>query len=148
MEWIDALGGNIVGLDTAPLIYFIERHPSYIAKLKPFFAAAERRDFRIVTSYVTLLEVLVHPFRIGRDDLVHEYRDILLRSQNLTAVPLGEEIAEEAARLRASFNVKTPDAIQLATAKIAGATSFLTNDETLPCPHGMSLLVVGRLPEV
>jgi predicted nucleic acid-binding protein len=122
VEWISALSGEVVGLDTAPLIYFIERHPSHIAKLKPFFAAAERREFRIVTSLVTLLEVLVHPLRSGRDDLVREYKDILLRSPSLTALPVDEAIAEEAARLRASQNLKTPDAIQLATAKIAGAT--------------------------
>lgn len=146
MEWIDALRGEIVGLDTAPLIYFIERHPSHAAKLKPFFAAAERREFRIVTSLVTLLEVLVHPLRNERDDLAREYRDILLRSPSLTALPLGEEIAEEAARLRASHSVKTPDAIQLATAKIAGATWFLTNDGNLPSLPGISLLVVDRLP--
>ena len=74
MEWIDALRGEVVGIDTAPLIYFIEKHPSHAAKLKPFFAAAEQREFRIVTSIVTLLEVLVHPLRSGRDDLVREYR--------------------------------------------------------------------------
>ncbi len=146
MEWIDALRGEIVGLDTAPLIYFIERHPAHSAKLKPFFAAAERREFRMVTSLVTLLEVLVHPLRNGRDDLAREYRDILFRSPSLTALPIGEEIAEEAARLRASHGVKTPDAIQLATAKIAGATWFLTNDGNLPSLPGISLLVVDRLP--
>ena len=148
MEWIDALRGEVVGIDTAPLIYFIEKHPSHAAKLKPFFAAAEQREFRIVTSIVTLLEVLVHPLRSGRDDLVREYRDILLRSPVLTALAISEEIAEEAARLRASFNVKTPDALQLATAITAGATSFLTNDQNLPCPPGISLLLIERLPAV
>lgn len=146
MEWIDALRGEIVALDTAPLIYFIERHPSYVSKLKPFFAAADRREFRIVTLLVTLVEVLVHPLRRGRDDLVREYRDILLRSPALASLPLSQEIAEEAARLRAAHNMKTPDAIQLATAKIAGANWFLTNDGSLPCPSGISLLIVDRLP--
>lgn len=69
MGWIDALSGEIVGLDSAPLIYFIERHPSHLARLKPFFAAAERREFRIVTSLVTLLEVLVPPRATGERTL-------------------------------------------------------------------------------
>ena len=47
MGWIDALRGETVGLDTAPLIYLIERHPVHAPKLKPLFAAAERREFRI-----------------------------------------------------------------------------------------------------
>jgi predicted nucleic acid-binding protein len=146
VEWIAALRGATVGLDTAPLIYLIERHPVHAAKLKPFFAAAERQEFRIVTSLVTLLEVLVHPLRNRREDLAREYREILLRSPSLAALPLGEEIAEEAARLRASHGIKTPDAIQLATAKAAGATWFLTNDGDLPSLPGISLLVVDRLP--
>lgn len=116
------------------------------AKLKPFFAAAEARQFRIVTSLVTLLEVLIHPLRRGRTDLAREYRDILLRSSGLTTVPLNEVIAEEAARLRAIHGLKTPDAVQLATATTGGASWFLTNDEDLPSLPGITLLVVDRLP--
>ena len=63
MEWIDAVRGSTVGLDTGPLIYYIEEHSAFLVKIKPFFEAAERNEFRIVTSFVTLLEVLVHPLR-------------------------------------------------------------------------------------
>jgi len=49
VEWIDALAGETVGLDSAPLIYFIEQDPQRAAKLRPFFAAAEGGQFRIVT---------------------------------------------------------------------------------------------------
>lgn len=115
------------------------------AKLKPFFEAADRQEFRIVTSHITLLEVLVHPLRKGREDLAREYRDILLRSPGLTALSLDEVIAEEAARLRAVYGVRTPDAIQLATARIGGASFFLTNDAELPALPGISILVVDRL---
>ena len=100
MEWIDALRGSTVGLDTGPLIYYIEEHPAFLAKIKPFFEAAERNEFRIVTSFVTLVEVLVHPLREGRPELAEEYRDILLRSPALTAIPLDEGIAEGAAARR------------------------------------------------
>jgi hypothetical protein len=48
MEWIDALRGSTVGLDTGPLIYYIEEHPAFLARIKPFFEAAERNEFRIV----------------------------------------------------------------------------------------------------
>lgn len=146
MEWIDALRGETVGLDSAPLIYFIERHPMRAVKLRPFFAAVQRREVRAVTSLVTLLEVLVHPLRREREDLASEYRDILLRSANLTTVPVTEEIVEEAARLRALHNLRTPDAIQLATALRAGASWFLTNDMDLPNVKGIQLLTVDQLP--
>jgi predicted nucleic acid-binding protein len=146
VEWIRALRGQTVALDTAPLIYFIEQHPDYAARLKPFFQAADRREFRIVTSLVTLIEVLVHPLRHGRADLASQYRDILLRSPALTAFPIDETIAEEAARLRAAHRIKTPDAIQLATAIRAGAACFLTNDANLPGLPGVTRLVVDLLP--
>ena len=128
MEWIEALRTSSVGLDTGPLIYYIEEHPTYLSRVRPFFEAAERNEFRIVTSYVTLIEVLVHPLRQGRPELAEEYRKILLQSPALTAIPLNEGIAEEAAALRARHNIRTPDAIQLATALRSGATWFLTND--------------------
>lgn len=145
MEWIASLRGTIVGLDTAPLIYLIEDHPVYSAKLVPFFSAAERGEFQIVTSMVTLIEVLVHPIRSGRADLARQYRDILLHSTGLTTFPIREDIAEEAARLRAIHSLRTPDAIQLATAIRNGATFFLTNDLNLPIVPGLSTLTLDTL---
>ena len=74
MEWIEALRGSTVALDTAPLTYFIEEHPAYLAKIRPFFEAAERGEFRVVTSFITMVEVLVHPLREGKAELANEYR--------------------------------------------------------------------------
>lgn len=145
MEWIERLRGSTVGLDTAPLIYYIEEHPTYLAGIKPFFEAADRGDFRVVTSFVTLIEVLVHPLREGRPELAEEYRNILLQSPALTAIPLDEGIAEEAAGLRARHNLRTPDAIQLATAIRSGASWFLTNDAELADLPEISVLVLKQL---
>lgn len=145
MEWIEALRGSTVGLDTGPLIYYIEEHPAFLAKIKPFFEAAERNEFRVVTSYVTLIEVLVHPLREGRSELAEEYRNILLQSPALTAVSLDEGIAEESAELRARHGIRTPDAIQLATAIRSGASWFLTNDAELANLPEISVLVLKQL---
>jgi predicted nucleic acid-binding protein len=145
VEWIEALPGSTVGLDTGPLIYYIEEHPAFLAKIKPFFEAAERNEFRVVTSYVTLIEVLVHPLREGRSELAEEYRNILLQSPALTAVSLDEGIAEESAELRARHGIRTPDAIQLATAIRSGASWFLTNDAELANLPEISVLVLKQL---
>lgn len=146
MEWIEALRGSTVGLDTGPLIYYIEEHPTFLTKVRPFFEAAERNEFRIVTSFITLIEVLVHPLRVGRPELAEDYRNILLQSPVLTAIPIDEEISEEAARLRARHNLRTPDAIQLATAIHSGASWFLTSDTDLARVPGISVLVLQQLP--
>lgn len=50
MEWITPLLGHTVGLDTAPLIYFIEKHPQYFPTLQPFFEAVGRGEIQIITS--------------------------------------------------------------------------------------------------
>lgn len=78
MQWIAQLQGKVVGLDTAPLIYFREQNPNYLEMMRLFFRSFGRGDFRMVTSTVTLVEVLVHPLRQGNTILAQEYREILL----------------------------------------------------------------------
>jgi predicted nucleic acid-binding protein len=78
--------------------------------------------------------------------LAEEYRSILLQSPALTAIPLDEGIAEEAAGLRARHNLRTPDAIQIATAIRSGASWFLTNDADLANVSEIPVLVLKQLP--
>jgi hypothetical protein len=47
---------------SAAHLHYIEEHPTYLAGIKPFFEAAERGDFRVVTSFVTLIEAWSTPF--------------------------------------------------------------------------------------
>lgn len=131
MGFLDDLQGQVVGLDTAPLIYFIEQHPTYHPILKPIFAALSAGQFTAVTSTITLVETLVQPFRTHRPDLAQVYQEILLNAQHLTCYNLSPVIATNSAEIRAQYNFRTPDAIQLATAVASSATFFLTNDRTL-----------------
>ena len=144
MEWINDLRAKTIGLDTAPLIYFIEENPTYLEAVKLFFEAMDRSDFTVVTSTVTLLEVLVHPLRSNNRPLAEEYRDILLKSKLMT-VEVSSMIAEQAARLRAAYNIRTPDAIQISAALNAGATYFLTNDTRLPGITELQVLTLDSL---
>lgn len=145
MEWVAALSGQVVGLDTAPLIYFIEENPVYLETIRPFFVALDRGDLRVVTSTVTLLEVLVHPLRRGEKELAQQYRDILIGVKGLVTISLTQDIAEEAARLRACYSIRTPDAIQIATALRAGATCLITNDTRFPILPDLSIIVLDEL---
>ena len=112
MGWVEELQGKTVALDTAPVIYFIEQHPSCVGVLRPFFQAVARGEITLVTSTVTLLEVLVHPLKHGNDKLAHQYNDILLSSPHIQTVPVTHAVAQVAAELRAMSNLKSPDAIQ------------------------------------
>lgn len=144
MEWINALKGKTVGLDTAPLIYFIEENPTYIETVRLFFEAMDRGSFLVVTSTVTLLEVLVHPLRSNNRELAAEYRDILLNSR-LVTLEVSNAIAEQAAQLRATHNIRTPDAIQISAALDAGATHSFTNDIRLPDIPSLQIISLDLL---
>lgn len=145
MEWIAQLQGQVVGLDSAPLIYFIEENPAYLEMTDAFFEAMVRGELRVVTSVITLLEVLVYPLRQGNSILAKQYRDILSDEEGLTTIEVSPAIAEIAAQLRATYNLRTPDAIQTATAIRGAASFFLTNDARLPSLPGLEVLLLEEL---
>lgn len=124
------IAGKTVAFDTAPLIYYIEEHPDYISVTDEMFGAIDRDTARGVTSVLTLLEVLVKPLREGRDDIADSYRKLLTSAANVTLHAVDEAISEQAARLRGKYDwLRTPDAIQIATALEHGADIIVTNDD-------------------
>lgn len=116
MGWVELLEGHLVALDTLPIISFIAQEAPYAELLHLLFFAIAQGKIRAVTSTVTLVEVLVRPLREKNSELATQYQDILMHSANLTTYPLSPEIALEAAELRATLNLRTPDAIQNAVA--------------------------------
>jgi len=145
MEWLTQLQGQVVGLDTAPLIYLIEQHPNYVERIRASFTAMDAGEFQVVTSTLTLTEVLVHPLRSGHTELAETYRDVLLNQENLKTLAVSGAIAELAAQLRATQNLRTPDAIQIATALAGNAKFFLTNDIRLNAVAELQVLVLENL---
>lgn len=145
MEWLIPLQGCIVGLDTAPLIYFIEQNEVYLELVRPFFQAISQNEFQVVTSILTLTEVLVHPLRSGNIELARQYQDIILNQENVITLPVSVEVAQLAAQLRATQNLRTPDAIWIASAIQAGATFFLSNDARLATITDLEVLVLENL---
>lgn len=145
MGLVNKLKGQRVCIDTAPVIYFIEKHPKYIDQLHPFFAEIDNGNIEAITSTITLLEVLVLPLRTNNKKLAEKYREILLFSEGLTTYEILHEVSEFSAQLRARYNIKTPDAIQIATAVIYGANVFLTNDPALKKVSDIKIIVLDEL---
>ncbi len=145
MGWIDELRGKLIALDTAPLIYFIEEHPTYCPVVEPFFEQLDKGTVQVVTSVITLTEVLVKPLRDGDARLAEQYRDILLNIDGLTTVEVSAAVAEKAARLRSQYSLRTPDAIQIATALHTGASALLTNDIRWPALPDVHILTLEQL---
>lgn len=134
------LGRGPVACDTALFIYLIEENARYLPLIEPLFRDADAGRREIVTSALTLLEVLVVPFRAGSRALAERYEALLTRSRGVRLVDIGREQLHAAAQLRAALNVRTPDALQLAAALTTGCDTFLTNDRRLPAVPGLHIL--------
>lgn len=122
--------GKLVAFDSAPLIYYLEERPDYLAVADELFDAIDRGIAHGITSVLTLLEVLVVPLRDGRQDLADQYRQLLMNAGGVALHVIDEVIGERAAQLRATYRwLRTPDAIQVATAIEHGADIMVTNDD-------------------
>jgi predicted nucleic acid-binding protein len=125
------LYGKKVFIDTAPFIYYIEGNIQYQNILNKLFKLNSTGEIFFATSVLTLLELLVVPIRNKRFDLVEQYENIFSNSTSLELIEINLKISKLAAKFRAQFNFKTPDAIQLASASLSKADFFLTNDKQL-----------------
>lgn len=140
MALIDDVGSGPVGVDTALFIYFIEEDQRYISMISPLFAAAHAGRLEIVTSTLTLLEVLVVPYRVGNTELAQRYEAVLARSPGIRLIDLTRDHLRLAAQLRAGFGIQTPDALQLAASLAARCSTFVTNDRRLPTVPGLNVV--------
>ncbi len=146
MGWVDALKGSLIYVDTAPLIYFTEKHPTYLKLVYPFFKALQNNQIRIATSTVTVLETLVHPIRHQDTEAIRKYRSLFFNTRGLRTIDVSQQIAQEAAKLRALYpKLETPDAIHMATALQMHITYFLTNDSRLPSLPELKIIVLDEL---
>jgi len=137
--------GQKIFVDTAPLIYWFEEHPDYIRKLVRFFDEITEKQIPLMTSMVTYIEVLTYPEKIGNRLLSGKYRNYFTNSDQLTIYPLDVTVADAAIRLRARHALKTPDAIQLATAQVCGCDYVLSNDRSWQGVSGVRVLLVSEL---
>lgn len=134
------LGSGPTGVDTAIFIYFIEENPRFLSLVEPLFREVDMERRELVTSALTLLEVLVVPFRSGDHLLAVQYEALLTRSRGVRVVDISRDHLRAAAQLRAATGAKTPDALQLVAALGAGCATFLTNDRKLPPLRGLRIL--------
>src|SRR5665213_1370725 len=140
MGLIADLGAGPVALDTAVFIYFIEEDPRMLPLIAPLFREAAAGTRELVTSAITLLEVLVVPYRAGNRLLADRYEALLTRSRGMRLVVPTLDHWRAAAQLRATTGLKTPDALQLVAALGAGCQTFLTNDRRLAPVAGLRVL--------
>lgn len=134
----------LFGVDTNLFIYHFESHPELGEPVGRFLERAEEGGARLVTSTITLMEILVVPKRHGFGSLCQRYRDLLASFPNLEVVSIGPEVAEIAAELRAVHPLRPPDALQLAAALHTGAEAFVSEDRRLRRVSEIEVLTVAE----
>ena len=135
----------VIGLDSSVFIYHLEDHPRYAPLTEMIFNALEKGTNKGITSYLTLLEILTKPKAKGLFQEARDYEYYLSTFPNLTFYEIGLEVARKASDLRASQRIKAPDALQLATAILYGATAFLTNDRIFERVKDINVLILDKL---
>jgi predicted nucleic acid-binding protein len=112
-------------IDSAPIIYHLEGHLSLGPRFLPVFEAHAAGRLRFAVTTITIAEVLTGPLSAGDEALARRYRAVL---ESWRVVPLDADIAETAARLRATLGLKLPDAVQAASALAVNAAALVTHD--------------------
>lgn len=137
--------GDVVYVDTQVLIYSVEQRGAWETALQPLWIAYQEGVVEVVTSELSLLEVLVHPLRQADEQLEIAYREALSGGLART-LPIRSETLDRAARLRASHpTLRTPDAIHAAAALLANCDRFLSNDQGFRQVPGLPLVALDDL---
>ena len=117
-----------IALDTSIFIYQLEANPRYVPLTDAIFEWLELKGHQAVTSTITMTELLVQPYRQSGELRVDAMYALLTTYPNLQWIATDLAIADAAARIRATYRLRTPDALQAATAVNSGVTGFMTND--------------------
>jgi predicted nucleic acid-binding protein len=132
-------------LDSAPVIYFIQRHPNYHHLLRPIFDRFDTRELTPVTSPITLAECLIFPMKSGNTGLVSAFLELLGGKRDTVLLTLGDETAKLAAQIRVEHNLTLTDAFQVACAIEGKCDIMLTNDKPLTRITSIQVVLVEDL---
>jgi predicted nucleic acid-binding protein len=132
-------------LDTAPVIYYIDRNPTYFTIVDALFEAIDSHNIQAVTSPITLAECLILPIHQNDRTQQELFSDLLTSPDTAEFICTNAAIARQAANLRVKYNLKLPDALQIATAIVAQCNAFLTNDIALKRISEVTIFVLEEL---
>jgi len=134
-----------IALDTNIYIYQLEANPSYVSLTDEVFDWLEQGNHAAVTSTITLTELLAPAYRSHEEAQVNEFYALLTTYPNLDWIAPELEIADLAANIRSKHRLRTPDAIQAATAIERQATGLVTNDPVFERVEGFETILLDRL---
>jgi predicted nucleic acid-binding protein len=129
--------------DTNVFIYMFEGLEPNRSRMVEIRRRMLERGDQLVTSTMTLGELLVKPTKLGQTSLIEQYdRAVRAAAQ---VVSFDAQVAWRFASLRATHTLRSADAIQLACASHVGVDLFLTNDERL---HSLNVPGIGFITPI
>lgn len=117
-----------VALDSNVFVYLLEKNENYFPQVEVIFQLLEQSKIECISSIMSLLEVLSPPRLLSNPEMVERYVSFFQNQEDFHLYDVDLDVVETAAEIRRNFKIHSPDAIQLATAKIKQAKIFVTND--------------------
>jgi predicted nucleic acid-binding protein len=136
--------GGTVYVDAMAVIYTVERYPDYWPLLEPLWLAAQAKSVEVISSELTIMEVLVKPLKTNDPKLVAAFEQALTGT-DMRLLPITQAVLRDAAQLRATTKLRTPDAIHAATSKQFGCSLFVTNDGGFRGVPGLPVVILDDL---
>jgi predicted nucleic acid-binding protein len=134
-----------IALDSNIFIYELDANPRYAAYARHVFQWLAEPHHFAVTSTLTMTEVLTRPYAAGATRQANEYYGLLSNYPHLDWIAPDLVTADLAAQFRAQHRMRTPDAIQAATAVQSGATGLVSNDRVFERVEAFETLVLDDL---
>ena len=136
---------GVAYVDANTLIYRVEIIQPYLATAAPLWEALRSGTQEVITSELTLLETLIKPLQLGNTALQRLFEAILYNTKGFACIPITRHILEVAAQIRATYGLKTPDAIHAATGLSEGCTLFVTNDAAFRRIPGLNIAILSEI---
>ncbi|MBB5047349.1 putative nucleic acid-binding protein [Rhodopseudomonas rhenobacensis] len=118
-------------LDSNIIIYAIEQGSRSTQTMYEMLSAIDADVLRVVTSELTIAEVMPKPISLNSPDHLAKYELFFSPSSPILTLPVSREILLASCHVQAELGIKPMDAIHVATAMAAGCDYFLTEDHRL-----------------
>lgn len=134
--------GARILVDSAPIAYVLDGH-ALAAGFEPLFRLAEGGRFQLFVTPITIAELVAGPLARGREAQAEQYRLALTPAAGFGLLPLGDDTAVLAARLRVRYKLKLPDAFQLAACVLNGCEAIATHNRDFRRVTEVNLVDLG-----
>jgi predicted nucleic acid-binding protein len=133
--------------DTNLFVYLLEDNPDFVHYVEKLRVRMLTRGDQLLTSTVTLGEVLVKPTKAGDAERCRRYEKMILSSSQVVSMDLAA--SRHYASIRCDRTINPSDAIQLSCAASVGVDLFVTNDDRLQgkfIPGIQFIAALDRIP--